>query len=218
MIRPPSYQAKRFHLSGLKGLSGQTLERHLKLYEGYVQEANRLTDRIGKCLKDGQVDQDEMPAFSELTRRLGYEYNGMMLHEYYFGNLKRQAEDPQPSSAFVKAAEASFGGYAVWKTEFSSIANMRGVGWAICYHDPLNGQLSNHWVSLHQIGAVAGFTPLLVLDVWEHAYLLDYGSERQNYIEAFFSNIDWGVVDERLRVSTTAYLEGRRREVYGSPD
>lgn len=156
-----------------------------------------------------------MPAFSELTRPLGYEYNGMMLHEYYFGNLKRQTEDPQPSSAFVKAAKASFGGYAVWKGDFASIANMRGVGWAICYHDPLNGRLSNHWVSLHQIGTVAGFSPLLVLDVWEHAYLLDYRSERVKFFEASFSNIDGGVVDERLRASSTAYFEGRRREVYG---
>lgn len=95
------------------------------------------------------------------------------------------------SSSFFKAAEASFGSYAVWKTDFTSTAKMRGVGWVICCHNHLNGRLSNHWVSLHEIGIVVGFTPLLVLDVWEPAFLLDYKpSEKPLYIEAFFSNID----------------------------
>lgn len=219
MLTPPAYQAKGFHLHGLNGISDRTLELHFGLYEGYAQASNRLTERIGRCLKDGQVDQAEMPAFSELTRRLGYEYNGMVLHEYYFGNLKPHVtKDPEPSTAFIKAAEDTFGSYAAWKGDFTSTANMRGVGWAICYHDPINGRLSNQWVSLHQIGTVAGFTPLLVLDLWEHAYLLDSQSDRPRYIASFFSNIDWDVVDERLKVGTTSFLEGRRREMYGYPE
>jgi Fe-Mn family superoxide dismutase len=218
MITPPAYRAKRFDLGGLKGISDQTLTLHLALYERYVREANRLSECIDQCLKDGRVDQDDRLVFSELTRRLGYEYNGMMLHEYYFGNLKRQADDPEPSSAFIKAAEATFGSYAMWKMDFVGIADMRGVGWAICYQDPINGRLSNHWVSLHHIGTVIGFTPLLVLDLWEHAYLVDVRSERAEYVESFFSNIAWDVVDERLRVGTTFYLEERRREIYGYPD
>lgn len=218
MMTSTAYQVKQFDLGGLKGISDQTLALHIKLYERYIREANRLTQSLDQYLKGSQVGQNEMPVFSELTRRLGYEYNGIMLHEYYFGNLKRQTEDPQPSLAFVRAAEATFGRYAVWKMDFISIAQMRGVGWAICYQDPLNGRLSNHWVSLHQIGTVIGFTPLLVLDLWEHAYLLDYQSERAAYIESFFSNIAWDVVDKRLTVGTTSYLEGRRREVYGDPE
>jgi superoxide dismutase, Fe-Mn family len=196
-----SYKPKQFNLSGLNGISDQTLEMHFKLYEGYVKETNRLTDNISEILKDGQVDHEEMPAYSELTRRLGFEYNGMVLHEYYFGNLKpKGGGDPERNSAFYKAAEHRFGSYEIWKADFVSIGKMRGVGWAICYQDPANGTLSNHWVTLHEVGNVAGFNPVLVMDVWEHAYLLDYKpAERPKYIEAFFSNIDWSAVEDRIK-------------------
>ena len=196
-----SYQAKKFKLSGLNGISDQTLEMHFKLYEGYVKETNNLQEKISAILKDGKVDQEEMPAYSELKRRLGFEYNGMVLHEYYFGSLKKDGGgDPKRSSAFVKATEESFGGYDIWKTDFTGIGKMRGVGWAICYQDPATGHLSNHWITLHEIGNVAGYTPVLVMDVWEHAFLLDYKpAERPKYIEAFFSNIDWNVVEHRTQ-------------------
>src|SRR5918997_4765625 len=196
----PTYKPRQFDLSGLNGISDQTLDMHFKLYEGYVKETNNLTTRISEFLKDGKVDHDETPAYSELTRRLGFEYNGMVLHEYYFGNMKRQgAVDPDKTSAFYKAAEASFGSYDIWKADFVGIGKMRGVGWAICYQNPANGRLSNHWITLHETGNVAGFTPILVMDVWEHAFLLDYKpAERPKYIEAFFSNIAWGEVERRL--------------------
>jgi Fe-Mn family superoxide dismutase len=195
-----SYQAKHFNLSGLTGISDQTLDMHFKLYEGYVKETNRLTEKIAEFLQDGQVDQDEMPAYSELTRRLGFEYNGMVLHEYYFGNLTTQGGgEPPRNFAFYKAVEASFGSYRLWKTDFVGVGKMRGVGWAICNQNPLNGRLSNHWVTLHEVGNVAGFTPVLVMDVWEHAFLLDYKpAERPKYIEAFFSNVAWTAVEERV--------------------
>ena len=201
-----SYTPKQYNLSGLNGISDQTLEMHFKLYEGYVKEANNLTERIGKFLEDGKVDHEEMPAYSELTRRLGFEYNGMVLHEYYFDNMKQGGNvDPEKNSAFIKAAEDSFGSYDIWKADFVGIGKMRGVGWAICYQDPSNGNLSNHWITLHQIGNVAGFSPILVMDVWEHAYLLDYKpAERPKYIEAFFSNIDWKAVEKRLKTGTAA--------------
>jgi len=158
-----------------------------------------------------------MPAYSELTRRLGFEYNGMVLHEYYFGNLsKTGAKKPDRGSAFLKATEDSFGSYDQWKLDFSSVGNMRGVGWAICYLNPRNGRLSNHWVSLHENGNIAGFVPALVMDVWEHAYLLDYKpSERKAYIESFFSNVHWKTVDERLHIEVPAYAghtQGRSSE------
>jgi len=194
------YKAKQFRLSGLNGISDETFEMHLKLYEGYVKETNRLTEKISEFLKDGNVDQEEMPAYSELKRRLGFEYNGMVLHEYYFDNLKKHGGgDPDRVASFRRAAESSFGSYNIWKADFMSVGNMRGVGWAICYQDPASGQLSNHWVTLHETGNVAGFNPILVMDVWEHAFLLDYKpTERPKYIEAFFSNIGWSVLDARL--------------------
>jgi len=198
------YQAKQFKLSGLNGISDKTLEMHFKLYEGYVTQSNLLTEKISEFIQDGNIDQEEMPAYSELTRRLGFEYNGMVLHEYYFANMKRGgAGDPERNSSFLKAAEQSFGSYEVWKTDFVGVGKMRGVGWAICNQNPANDRLSNHWISEHQIGNVAGFNPVLVMDVWEHAYLLDYKpAERPKYIEAFFSNIDWSAVEERLKKET----------------
>jgi len=201
MTTTGSYQPRQFNLSGLKGISDQTLEVHFKLYEGYVKETNNLTERITEFIKDGNVDQEEMPAYSELTRRLGFEYNGMVLHEYYFENLKSGAGlgDPAKSSQFVKAAESTFGSYEIWKTDFGGIGKMRGVGWAICNQNPANGRISNHWITLHETGNIAGFSPILVMDVWEHAFLLDYKpAERPKYIEAFFSNIDWSAVDKRV--------------------
>jgi superoxide dismutase, Fe-Mn family len=195
------YKAKTFNLSGLNGISDQTLEMHFKLYEGYVKETNVLQEKISAILKDGKVDQEEMPAYSELKRRLGFEYNGMVLHEYYFANLKKDAGgDPKRGSPFLKGTEESFGSYGIWKTDFVGIGKMRGVGWAICYQDPTSGSLSNHWVTLHESGNVAGYIPVLVMDVWEHAFILDYKpAERSKYIEAFFSNIDWNVVGERVQ-------------------
>lgn len=205
MSTTTSYQAREFNLGRLNGISDQTLEMHFKLYEGYVKETNNLTTRITEFIKDANVDQEEMPAYSELTRRLGFEYNGMVLHEYYFDNLKKGGGtgDPAKSSQFLKAAEETFGSYEIWKADFVGIGKMRGVGWAICYENPANGRLSNHWITLHETGNVAGFVPVLVMDVWEHAYLLDYKpAERPKYIEAFFSNIDWTTVGKRLGKDT----------------
>jgi Fe-Mn family superoxide dismutase len=198
-----TYKPKTYNLSNLIGISDKTLEMHFKLYEGYVKETNKLNEKIADFLNDGQVDHEEMPAYSELTRRLGFEYNGMVLHEYYFGNLTASGTgNPDGSSSFFKAAESSFGQFDIWKTDFESIGKMRGVGWAICYEDPTNGRLSNHWITLHEVGNVAGFNPILVMDVWEHAYLLDYKpAERPEYIKAFFSNIDWKAVEDRLKAS-----------------
>ncbi len=198
-----SYKARQFNLSGLKGISDETLEMHFKLYQGYVKETNNLSDRISVFIKDGTVDQEEMPAYSELTRRLGFEYNGMVLHEYYFDNLTSGdgSGDATKNSRFAKAAESSFGSYDIWKADFVGIGKMRGVGWAICYENPGSGRLSNHWITLHETGNVAGYNPILVMDVWEHAYLLDYKpAERPKYIEAFFSNINWDMVEKRLKV------------------
>jgi Fe-Mn family superoxide dismutase len=195
-----SYKPKTFDLSNLTGISDQTLEMHFKLYEGYVTNTNLLSEKINEILADGKVDKEEMPAYSELTRRLGFEYNGMVLHEYYFANMKRGGGgEPEKQSRFRAAVEKSFPTFEIWKTDFVSVGKMRGVGWAIAYLDPANGRVSNHWIELHQSGNVAGFVPLLVMDVWEHAYLLDYKpADRPKYIEAFLGNIDWDAVDARL--------------------
>ncbi len=200
-ISPQTYKAKQFQLSGLKGISDETLEMHFKLYEGYVNETNKLNEKLAEFLKDGSVDQEEFPAYSEINRRLGFEYNGMVLHEYYFENMKKDGSvDPDSKSGFYQAAERSFGTYKNWKTDFVGVGKMRGVGWAICNLNPANNALSNHWITLHETGNVSGFIPILVMDVWEHAFILDYKpAERPKYIEAFFTNINWDAVNQRLK-------------------
>ena len=198
MIEAITYTPKKFNLTGLNGISDKTLEMHFKLYDGYVKAVNELNEKIADVLSDGKVDKEEFPAYSELTRRLGFEYNGMVLHEYYFQNLKGHGSGAA-GKAFSKAAETSFGSFETWKTDFASVGKMRGVGWAICYQNPANGTLSNHWITLHEVGNVSGFTPILVMDVWEHAFILDYApADRPKYIDAFFSNVNWDVVEQRL--------------------
>lgn len=199
------YQPRSFNLSDLKGISNQTLEMHFKLYEGYVANTNTLNEKIASLRGDGGAPTD-MTIFSELKRRLGFEYNGMVLHEYYFGNMKRQGDvEPSKGSPFRDAVERCFPGFDAWKADFSAVGKMRGVGWAICYLDQATGWVSNHWIDLHETNNVAGHVPLLVMDVWEHAFLLDYKpAERPKYIEAFLSNVDWSAVDARLNVETAA--------------
>jgi superoxide dismutase, Fe-Mn family len=199
-MKDHSYNAKTFPLSGLNGISDQTLEMHFKLYEGYVKETNRLSADIAELVSKGKVDPEKIPEYSELKRRLGFENNGMVLHEYYFENMtKNGSENPSKSSAIYQQIESDFGSYENWKADFVGVGKMRGVGWSICYQDPRNKRLSNHWVTLHETGNVAGFAPILVMDVWEHAFLLDYKPrEREKYIEAFFSNIDWKTVESRM--------------------
>jgi len=197
------YKARTFDLSGLTGISDETLAMHFKLYEGYVTNTNLLNEQINGLFKEGQLDATKVAAFSELRRRYGFEYNGMVLHEYYFSNMKKQGTgDPNKDSAFAKSAADSFGSYDVWKADFVATGKMRGVGWAATYQDPSNGALSNHWINLHETGNVAGYTPILIMDVWEHAFIKDYAPvDRPKYIEAFFSNIDWDAVSSRLQGS-----------------
>ncbi|MCC6825343.1 MAG: superoxide dismutase [Acidobacteria bacterium] len=195
-----TYTAKTFDLSDLTGISNETLAMHFKLYEGYVANTNTYNQRIADLIGGGQLDATQVAAFSELKRRFGFEYNGMVLHEYYFGNMhKHGTGDAAKDSAFYAAAEKSFGSYDVWKADFNATGKMRGVGWATVYQDPASGAISNHWIDLHETGNVAGFKPILVMDVWEHAWIKDYApADRPKYIEAFFANINWDVVNSRI--------------------
>lgn len=192
-----SYAPKKWNLAGLQGISDATLTMHFGLYEGYVKNTNLLNEQLAEIVRAGKAAGAD-PQFAELTRRLGFEYNGMVLHEYYFDNMQAGgASDPSPKLA--AALGGSYGDFETWKKDFAAVGGMRGVGWAIAYQDPRNGRISNHWVTLHEDGNVAGFVPVLVMDVWEHAFLLDYKpSERAKYIEAFLANVDWKVAESRL--------------------
>jgi Fe-Mn family superoxide dismutase len=191
------YVEKDFtHLKGLTGISDKTLEIHLGLYSGYVKNTNILNEKVVELIEN---NKSGTPEYSEIKRRYGFEYNGMRLHEYYFGNLKTGGSVLKESSTLGNTIGETYGSLEVWKNDFTKVGSMRGVGWAILFQDPMTKVLSNHWITLHEEGNIAGFVPILVMDVWEHAFLLYYKpAERSKYIEAFFSNVDWSAVENRL--------------------
>ena len=195
------YAPKDFSkVRGLTGISNDQIEEHLKLYEGYVKRTNALTEKLEGMCKEGKASGAD-PVFAELTRRLGFEYGGMVNHEYYFANLKGGAQvEPPAGGKLRRAIEASFGSLATWTSDFRAIAGMPGIGWVVLFQDPSTGWLSNHWITLHENGIPAGYSPILALDGWEHAFMRDYqATERGKYVDAFFKNVDWAVCEKRLK-------------------
>jgi len=191
-----AYAAKDYSsLIGMKGFSETLLNNHFTLYQGYVTNTNKLLDSLGAMLKEGKV---ATPEYAELKRRLGFEFNGMRLHEYYFENLGGKGALDKSGKLGKKLAE-EFSSCEDWERDFRGTASMRGIGWAILYQDNITGRLINQWINEHETGHPAGCTPLLVLDVFEHAFMIDYGLKRADYIEAFFTNINWSAVEARLR-------------------
>jgi Fe-Mn family superoxide dismutase len=191
-----AYTAKDFsYLIGMKGFSETLLKNHFTLYQGYVTNTNRLMDTLAAMVKDGKIGT---PEYAELKRRLGFEFNGMRLHEYYFGNLGGNGGVDKADKLGKKLAE-DFGSYEDWEKDFKGTGTMRGIGWAILYQDNVTGKLFNQWINEHETGHPAGCIPILILDVFEHAFITDYGLKRVDYIEAFFKNINWNTVESRLR-------------------
>lgn len=193
------YEPKQFpRLKGLSGISDTLLQDHFKLYEGYVKNVNELTTQLDALLKEGK-GKGTNPAFAEMTRRLGFEYGGMVLHEQYFGNLSPEPDPLDKSGSLGQAMARSFGTTDAWLEDLKAIAGMRGVGWAICYQNPETKELSNHWIELHNDGHPPGFKPIVVMDCWEHAFVPDYKpTERAKYVEACFRNLDWRACEARL--------------------
>ncbi len=190
-----AYIAKDYaNLIGMEGFSETLLKNHLTLYQGYVTNTNKLTDLLTAMLKEDKVGT---PEYSELKRRMGFEFNGMRLHEYYFGNLGGKGVLDKAGKLGRKLAE-EFGSYEDWEKDFKGTGEMRGIGWAILYQDRITGKLFNQWINEHETGHPAGCIPILVMDIFEHAFMTDYGLKRADYIEAFFKNINWNVVEGRL--------------------
>lgn len=190
-----AYEAKDFsNILGMEGFSDTLLNNHFTLYRGYVTSTNKLLDTLSKMLTEGQT---ATPEFAELKRRFGWEFDGMRLHELYFENLGGQGGVDREGSLVRKLTE-DFGSYEAWEKDFKSTGAMRGIGWAVLYQDSATGRLINFWINEHDVGHPAGCRPLLVMDVFEHAYMTDYGVKRPDYIEAFFKNINWQAVEKRL--------------------
>ena len=191
-----AYNAKDYSsLIGMEGFSDTLLGTHFTLYQGYVTNTNKLLDTLATMLKD---DKAGTPEYAELKRRRGFEFNGMRLHEYYFENLGGKGALDKSGKLGKKLAE-EFGSYEDWEKDFRATAAMRGIGWTILYQDNLTGRLINQWINEHETGHLAGCTPILVLDVFEHAFMIDYGLKRADYIVAFFNNINWSAAEARLK-------------------
>ncbi len=182
-------------LLGMEGFSETLLKNHFTLYQGYVTNTNKLVDTLGQLLKEGKTGN---PEYAELKRRFGWEFNGMRLHELYFENLGGKAAIDKGGKLAKKIAE-DFGTYEEWEKDFKGVGAMRGIGWTILYQDNQSGKLFNCWINEHDAGHPAGCNPILILDVFEHAFMIDYGLKRADYIGAFFKNIHWKAAEGRLK-------------------
>lgn len=188
------YTEKSFNLENVKGLSNEQLTAHLGLYAGYVKNTNLLMDRI-KDLSQGEHG----PELAELTRRFGFEFNGMRLHEYYFEQLQANGEGEMPVESLKKVLAEQFGSYEAWEADFKRVGMLRGAGWTLLVEDEETGNLFNIWVNDHELGHLGSQKVLLAMDMWEHAYLVDYvPAQRKDYVEVFFENLNWGVVEGRF--------------------
>lgn len=204
-----TYQAKDYsHLIGMPGFSDNALNTHFKLYQGYVTNTNLLLNLIQKLIADGK---NRSPEYAELKRRFGWEFDGMRLHEFYFENLGGKGTTFDTNSPLYQQIENDFGSYDAWKNDFVATGAMRGIGWAVLYQDPKNGKLMNVWINEHDVGHLAGAQPILIMDVFEHAYMPDYGLDRAKYIEAFFNNIDWNAVTARFPAPEMRLADSQNR-------
>jgi Fe-Mn family superoxide dismutase len=187
-----SYEAKAFTLGLLDGLSEVQISEHLKLYQGYVKNTNSLLQKIEQYKQNAETVALEL---SELTRRFGFEFNGMRLHEYYFSQFEKSEGS---KDALKMELEAQYGSFDAWKNQIGAMAVMRGIGWVLLVQDETNGNLLSVWVSDHELGQLGGQKVLFALDVWEHAYTVDFKpTERAKYVEAFWKNLNWQKVEER---------------------
>jgi Fe-Mn family superoxide dismutase len=191
-----AYTAKDYRtLVGIEGFSPTLLNNHFTLYQGYVTNTNKIQETLAAMSNSGD---SSTPEYAELKRRFGFEFNGMRLHEYYFENLAGKTAINK-SGEFVKKTTESFGSYENWEQDFQATGAMRGIGWVILYQDDLTGSLYNTWINEHEAGHLAGCRPILVMDVFEHAYMTDYGIKRMDYIAAFFRSINWKAVENRIQ-------------------
>lgn len=189
------YTTQNFEtLLGTAGFSDIMLKNHFTLYEGYVKNANLLTEKLTALAKNGGFGT---PEYNELKRRFGWEYNGMRLHELYFGNMKKGGTTVEVESALARTMEQQYGSIDAWMADFKATGAMRGIGWTMLVREH-SGVLANIWVNEHDVGLLVDATPLLVMDVFEHSFMLDYGLKRADYIAAFMDAIDWRVIEARF--------------------
>lgn len=194
-----TYTAKQFILPELKGLSEKQVKVHLALYEGYVKHVNLINETLkGYAAYGDKATEGDKYAIAEMRRRYAFEFDGMRLHEYYFAQFEAGAREMSTDSALAVAANEKYGEQGL-EGHIRAVAASRGIGWVVVYWDSVGNQLHTTFVGDHEIGQLAGLPIILALDLWEHAYMVDYvPAEKKSYIDAFFENLNWSVVEKRL--------------------
>jgi len=191
------FTPKEFNIGKLEGISEKTIEEHLKLYKGYVTNANLVLNKIEEYKKDTTANTYVL---SELHRRFAFEWGGIRNHEIYFSSLSGGAKELKEDSKLLYSITQSGLSFEIWLEEFKAMALTRGIGWAMLYYDKETGKLFNTWVDEQHLGHLVGTSPILALDMWEHSYYLDYTpAEKKKYIEAFFANLNWEVIEENFK-------------------
>lgn len=189
------FEEIKFNIPKLIGISEKNIEEHLKLYAGYVKNTNLILSKIEELLADSEKNAYVL---GELQRRFGFEFDGMRNHEYYFKSFEGGSVEISYSD-LKRSIENEWGSFGTWLARFKAIALTRGVGWAILYYDSHTKQLLNAWVDEQHLGHLTGLSLVLCLDMWEHAFVYDYQpSGKKNYIEDFFKNLNWSIIEENF--------------------
>lgn len=191
-----TYTARKFDLPDLKGLSKKQMDVHLTLYEGYVKHVNLILDTI----HDLRKADPEKNAFviNELRRRLSFEFDGMRMHEFYFEQFEKGSEVPDDKSPLRIAADEKYGSWELFHAHIKEVAGTRGIGWVIVYYDPAARTMHTAWVGDHELGQFAGLPIILAVDMWEHAYMVDYvPADKKSYVETFLENVNWDIAEKR---------------------
>lgn len=191
------YTERKFAIPELAGLSKKQIDVHLGLYSGYVKHVNLLREKVQEF--EAQDKEKHAYAIAELRRRFSFEFNGMRMHEYYFEELEHGATLPSDDEALKKMLEEKYGSWENFIAHVKAVGMSRGIGWTVLYFDPKGKTPHTAWVGDHELGMLAGLSILLAIDIWEHAYMVDYvPAEKMKYIDAFLANLNWSVVEKRL--------------------
>ncbi|MBU1046944.1 Fe-Mn family superoxide dismutase [Patescibacteria group bacterium] len=191
------YTSQEFNLpQEINGISSKQIEEHLKLYAGYVKHSNLIQEKIELLLQDKEQNSY---IISELNRRFGFEFNGMRMHEYYFEQLEEGLKEINPESNLNQKIINDFESFGNFIEKIKEVTKTRGIGWVIVYFDKKQDNLNISWVSDHELGQLGGLQIILAIDLWEHAFMVDYlPNEKGQYIEKYLENINWEKVEKRF--------------------
>lgn len=181
-------------LGNLEGFSDELLKQHFELYNGYIKSVNEINEKIAN-LKEKKGN----PSYSEYRSLLSFKafpQNGVILHEFYFSNLS--SKKTSPSQKLIEFINHEFNSFDECINGLKEAAKSVRSGWVILGYDERQAKIQNSIIDLHDEHVPFLNIPLLVLDVWEHAYTLDYGINKAAYLDAFINNIDWDMVSKRL--------------------